>query len=177
MIQWSMSGVTTWPERYIARKRRCRSLLGSSLGSLSGTLARHQRSIQTALTRTKLSRLDCRRLFLFAQKEDMMNFPDKITYGEKYRPAMSITDQTEADDWFEACVEHCMRFNRTRAEAEDIERENLGYYAGYYDFETRQRVERLFGGVHPIFGSTANGEPTPEEAFNAGAMWAGVAIP
>ena len=106
-----------------------------------------------------------------------MEFPDKITIGEKYGPAMEITDQTEVDAYFEACVEHCMRFDRSREEAEEIERANLGYYAGYRDFETRQRVERLFNAVHPVFGSVANGEPTAEEAFAAGATWAGVATP
>lgn len=41
----------------------------------------------------------------------------------------------------------------------------MGYYAGYYDAETRERVERLFGAVHPIFGSVRN---TPEEILKAG---------
>ena len=102
-----------------------------------------------------------------------MEFPDKITAREKYGPAMEITDQAKADAYFEACVKHCMQFDRIRAEAEEIERANLGYYAGYYDFKTRQRVERLFDAVHPVFGSVANGEPTSEEAFTAGATWAG----
>ena len=106
-----------------------------------------------------------------------MEFPDKMTMDEKYRPAMEITDRSEADAYFEACVEHCMKFDRSREEAEEIERANLGYYAGYCDWETRQRVERLFDAVHPVFGSVANGEPTPEEALTAGATWAGATAP
>ena len=60
-----------------------------------------------------------------------------------------------------------------RAEAEKICKSNLGYYAGYYDNETRARVEKLFLCEHPIFGSIKeNGAPTPEEAFNAGKNYA-----
>jgi len=92
-------------------------------------------------------------------------FADKITIRDKYAPGMTITDPVEAAEYFEACVEHTMRFGPARAKAEVIERANLGYYAGYYDTETAQRVYHLFGAAHPIFGTTA---PTPEEALAAG---------
>lgn len=96
-----------------------------------------------------------------------MEFPSQITIGDKYDPAMKITEQAEADEYFAACVRHCMSHGPTQAEAERIERSNLGYYAGYYSSETRQRVERLFKCAHPIFGSIAeNGTPTFEEALN-----------
>jgi hypothetical protein len=96
-------------------------------------------------------------------------FPDKITIGDKYGPALDITDQAEADEYFERCVRHTMRFGKTRAEAETIEKSNLGYYAGYGSSETRERVERLFRCSHPVFGSiAANGSPSPLEAFAAG---------
>lgn len=95
--------------------------------------------------------------------------PDQITISEKYAPAIRITDQAEADAYFARCVEHTMRFGKTRAEAEALERSNLGYFAGYYDHETRARVERLFQCAHPIFGAIAEkGPPTPEEAFRLG---------
>lgn len=99
---------------------------------------------------------------------------EKITIGEKYDPAMKITDQAAADAYFEQCVEHCMRFGgRTRREAEKIERGNLGYYAGYYGSETRERVERLFRCEHPFFGGIAkHGSPSPLAAFNAGVKFA-----
>lgn len=51
----------------------------------------------------------------------------EITIGEKYRPAMEITDAAEAQRYFEECVAHCMCFGRSREEAERIERCNLGY--------------------------------------------------
>lgn len=42
---------------------------------------------------------------------------------------------------------------------------NLGYYTGYLDHETADRVMDLFETEHPIFGRT---HPTPEEAFRLG---------
>jgi len=75
-------------------------------------------------------------------------FAHGITIGDKYGPAMIITEQAEADAYFERCVQHGMLFH-TRIEAEKIERINLGYYAGYYNNETRERVERLFKCQHP----------------------------
>ena len=100
----------------------------------------------------------------------MKALPEIITVGQKYGPAMAITDQAEADAYFALCVGHSMTYHRmTRAEAEALERTNLGYWAGYYDAETRARVEMLFGCSHPVFGSVAsNGQPTPEAAFEAG---------
>src|ERR1700733_13503060 len=104
-----------------------------------------------------------------------MKLPLKITIGEKSRPAMEIQTQAEADAYFEKLVSHNLRLRRWkkddggRKEAEEVERHNLGYYAGYYDSETRRRVELLFKCVHPVFGSIErNGEPTPEEVSQAG---------
>ena len=90
---------------------------------------------------------------------------ENITYGKKYGPAMEITDQAEADRYFEECVQHCMTFGKSREEAEQIERSNLGYYSGYYDGETMQRVFKLFRCSHPVFGTSV---PTPDEAFKRG---------
>jgi hypothetical protein len=90
-----------------------------------------------------------------------------ITNGDKYNPAMKLTDEQEAKEYFDLCVQHCMSFGKTLEEAESIERQNLGYWAGYYDNETRERVERLFGAEHPIFGSVSN-VITAEKAFELG---------
>lgn len=90
------------------------------------------------------------------------------TIGEKYSPAMKITEQADADQYFEVCVQDTMGMGKTREEAESIERSNLGYYAGYYNHETRLRVERLFQCQHPVFGDATKRQPTPEEAFEAG---------
>lgn len=99
-----------------------------------------------------------------------MPFFDKATNGERYGPAMTLTTQGEADRHFEELVEWQMRMGRVdRAEAERIERTNLGYMAGYYGNETRGRVERLFRCTHPVFGPIAErGSPTAEGAFQMG---------
>lgn len=91
------------------------------------------------------------------------------TYGEAYGPAMKITDQSEADAYLASLTAGLVGAGRTRAEAEDIVRSNLGYWAGYYDDETRARVERLFRCAHPVFGAIAiKGPPTQDQALRAG---------
>ena len=99
-----------------------------------------------------------------------MELPENMTISEAYRPAMEITEQSQADEYLEALIARSMRFfGRTREQATEIEKQNLGYYAGYYDSETRRRVGKLFQCAHPIFGAIAEkGEPTAEEALNAG---------
>jgi len=50
-----------------------------------------------------------------------------------------------------------------------IAKSNLGYYAGYYSNEVRERVEKLFCCAHSVFGSIKeNGISTPQEAFDMG---------
>jgi hypothetical protein len=109
----------------------------------------------------------------------LKKLPQLISIGEKYDPAMKITEQAEADAYFELLVEHCLRtypafddkafVPNTRETAELIERTNLGYFAGYYDSETRERVEKLFRCAHPIFGAIAvNGPPSAETALAMG---------
>lgn len=87
-----------------------------------------------------------------------------VTIGTKYDYAMMITDEAEAQSYFEACVKHTMAMGKSRADSECIERINLGYYAGYYSNETRQRVERLFNCEHPMFGKATE---TPVDAGKA----------
>lgn len=92
-----------------------------------------------------------------------------ITIGKKYGPAMEITTPEAAAAYFEECVQHTMSHGHDRAKAEEIEHANLGYYAGYYDSETRERVERLFNCAHPVFGKIAEkGAPSTEMALAAG---------
>lgn len=102
----------------------------------------------------------------------MNGLPDNATIGELYGPAMEITDQAQADLYFELLVARQMLlYHRCREEAEQIERSNLGYYAGYCGSETRLRVERLFRCEHPVFGSLEkNGPPTPDQAMMAGVV-------
>ena len=102
----------------------------------------------------------------------------ELTFREILGPAMKITDEEDAKQYLRSYIDYIQKYldknpfyfrrddNKT---ALDIAKENLGYYAGYYDNETRKRVEKLFMCSHPVFGSIAkNGEPTPEQAFEMG---------
>lgn len=74
-----------------------------------------------------------------------MEFRAHTTVDEVYRPAMVITDPARAAEYFERIVRHHMAVAGVpREEAERVERHNLYYFAGFYDAETRARVERLF---------------------------------
>lgn len=46
---------------------------------------------------------------------------------------------------------------------------NVGYFAGYYDRETADRIYDAFETAHPIFGRT---HPSPDEAFKLGTSMA-----
>lgn len=100
----------------------------------------------------------------------MQALPKSMTIGQCYDPAMLITDQAKADAYFQLLVDRSMTyFGKTREEAEQVERINLGYYAGYCNAETRHRVEKLFRCSHPVFGAIAAvGAPAPEEALQEG---------
>lgn len=93
----------------------------------------------------------------------------KVSHGEKYGPVADILTQEAADAYFNGCVEHTMtEWGRTRDEAIATERQNIGYWAGYYDRETAARIHKLFRCYHPILGSFENDWPTVDEAYSAG---------
>ena len=80
-----------------------------------------------------------------------------LTYGEALGPAMLITDEAEAQQYFADYAAFIQRYldKEPRADGKtgaDIARINLGYYAGYYDHATRLRVEKLFMCRHPLLG-------------------------
>ena len=97
-----------------------------------------------------------------------------LTFGETLKPAMEITDEDDAKQYLLYYVSFIQKEinknpRKDNKTAEEIAKINLGYFAGYYDNETRERIERLFCCSHPIFGSIKNdGIPTPQEAFNKG---------
>jgi len=99
---------------------------------------------------------------------------EDITEFECLTPAMKITDQEDADQYFADYVKYIDGELRKNPDYDGIDsdricRLNIGYFAGYFDCETRGRVEHLFKCVHPVFGSIKeNGIPTPDEAFKAG---------
>lgn len=95
-----------------------------------------------------------------------------LSWGELMEPAMCAQTQEAADAYLERMAERCMRcFGYTREDAIASQRQNIGYFAGYHSHETRLRVERLFQTQHPILGRAEDGDPTPQEAFEAGMRW------
>lgn len=97
---------------------------------------------------------------------------NSLTYSECLGPAMEITEQADADQYLKAYIEFtAAHFEDATGQytPEQVCKINLGYYAGYYDNETRERVERLFKCSHPVFGSIKEvGAPSPEKAFALG---------
>lgn len=75
-----------------------------------------------------------------------------ITIGQKYGDGCKITNQEEADEYFESCVLHTMRWGKTREEAIKIEKENFGYYSGYFSQEESKRIKKLYRCKHPFLG-------------------------
>lgn len=89
---------------------------------------------------------------------------ETLTYGESLGPAMSITDQDDADQYFKEYVTFLHRHidkesNTDDMIVENVAKVNLSYYAGYFDLETRIRVEKLFSCSHPIFGRAKEKQP------------------
>lgn len=48
---------------------------------------------------------------------------------------------------------------------------DIMYFAGYYDFETRMRVERVFGGEHPICGNYLDNGDSNEHLLKSAGEW------
>lgn len=93
----------------------------------------------------------------------------KVTAWKLYDPAMQIKTQEEAERYFEKLVRRNMQeAGNDRAQAEKIERENLGYWAGYGSLETRARVERLYKAYHPVLPPADQPQPTIAELLQLG---------
>lgn len=73
-----------------------------------------------------------------------------LTYGECLHPAMEITDESDAQQYLADYIAYIKTSPcKDGMAGEQIASANLGYFAGYFDNETRERVERLFKCSHP----------------------------
>jgi len=89
-----------------------------------------------------------------------------MTYRQQFDGANACKTREEADAWMRAEIaRYLYEFGVPAKEAKQVILGNIGYMAGYFGNETRDRIYRLFGAEHPIFGTK---HPTPEEAFQAG---------
>jgi len=84
--------------------------------------------------------------------------PDKMTIGECYGRCTEIVDHNQANEYFIALVERNLRIcpEHDLDTAIKVEKDNIGYFAGYCDSETALRMELLFNTIHPILGSAQN---------------------
>lgn len=88
--------------------------------------------------------------------------------NEMYGPAMSVRTKKDADRVLAELVGEVMLHGKGYDEAQGVVKENLGYFAGYHDHETRLRVEGLFECEHPILGAAKDGCPGTWECFALG---------
>lgn len=95
----------------------------------------------------------------------------KFDKKDPLTPAMTIQDQEEADQYLKdyAFDIYVSDKNISKSQSEKIAKDNLGYFAGSYNDETRERVERLFDTKHPILGTLEESKNlTPSQIFNLG---------
>lgn len=103
-----------------------------------------------------------------------MKFKTKFTPEKSLSAAMEIKDKDDAIQYLNEYIKYIQDDidkdpSRVNDNAEKIAKSNLGYFAGYYSNEVRERVEKLFCCSHPFFGSIKdNGIPTNEQAFEMG---------
>lgn len=79
------------------------------------------------------------------------------TIGELYNPAMTVEDDWEAETYLKKLVDRHLSKHpeHSREYAEMVQKNNVGYYAGYHDHETITRVHKFFKTTHPILGNIA----------------------
>lgn len=88
--------------------------------------------------------------------------------------AMTIENKEEAIEYLLDYSFHIYATTKediTDEEAFKIAQDNIGYFAGYYSREVRERVEKIFDAPHPILGSV-HLNLTSQEVFDLGKAWA-----
>jgi hypothetical protein len=102
--------------------------------------------------------------------------PIQATIGELYNPCSDIDTKEQADLYFNLLVDRTMKtgiqrvsggpsLSCLREEAIELQKKNIGYWSGYFDNETADRMMQLFSCSHPVFGTS---HPSPEEALEMG---------
>ena len=91
--------------------------------------------------------------------------------GAIFNKALDVAETGDGDRcqaFLTSYVEYIVsESNRNVAEAEDIAKSNLGYFAGYYSSEVYETINKAYGAVHPVFGGNPF-EVSPEEAYRKG---------
>lgn len=93
------------------------------------------------------------------------------TMGEIFNTALDVAKTGNSDrcqEFLTSYVEYIVsESNLNVAEAENIAKSNLGYFAGYYSSEVYETINKAYGAVHPVFGKNPF-EVSPEEAYKKG---------
>ena len=95
------------------------------------------------------------------------------TMGEIFDLANSLAKEgikSKCDQFLNAYVTSILDLNESVTnyeEALNIARSNLGYFAGYYDRKTYDRINKAYGAIHPVF-KTNPFDIAPEEAYRIG---------
>ncbi len=94
-------------------------------------------------------------------------FQHGATIGEIYDPAMAVQSEEEAEAYLQRIIRYMQRetTEMPESDARQIALKNIGYWTGYYDHATADRVMALYHTAHPIFGTS---HPTLAETFAKG---------
>lgn len=89
-----------------------------------------------------------------------------MSHSDMVKLALHFGTKDKAREIVEAQVREMVDvLGYTEVEARRLTLINIGYYSGYFDHETADRIMDLFETEHPVFGRT---HPTPQEAFRLG---------
>ena len=78
--------------------------------------------------------------------------------------------KSKCDQFLNAYVTSILDLNESVTNYEDalnLAKSNLGYFAGYYDRKTYDRINKAYGAIHPVF-KTNPFDIAPEEAYRIG---------
>jgi len=109
---------------------------------------------------TDYAKAECNRIgfcgeVLFGCIATYVKYCNGIPAKDLYGPAMKVQNAEEAQEHLDRIIEYLLFRNVgwDYDHASDVALQNLGYFAGYYDAETHERVNHLFNTTHPIFGN------------------------
>lgn len=96
--------------------------------------------------------------------------PKEVDMNRLYTAAMAVKTVPEAERWTKILAYLVADLEENTAQhAIGFVKNAIGYLAGYANNVERDRIERLYGTRHPVFGTVSeDGIPTPEQAFQLG---------
>lgn len=98
---------------------------------------------------------------------------EEITFKEIFEEARMIKTAEEANQYLSSWVYYIWKNHNPQRKLIKVIlkecRDRLGYYAGYYDRDTRLQMETMYGAIHPIIGSVLDTDKmSSKEIFDLG---------